>query len=175
MPLRVWTGTAYVDATPALFQSVLGGNTPKEAFIWDGTKYVKVWPMFTPLRMNKSGSYTVAANSTSKVTGWAPHATSPYTTTAADIVNNELVVNGDGPINVSSQVTRSGTQPGDQSYLYRNGVQVASSDTQNFNSTRFFTWSGTVAKGDRLAVYYKNSSYFYTTNISAGYLEYTLG
>ena len=44
MPLRVWTGTAYVDATPALFQSVPGGNTPKEAYIWDGTKYVKVWP-----------------------------------------------------------------------------------------------------------------------------------
>ncbi|MDM7488694.1 hypothetical protein QT969_10365 [Rhodococcus sp. CSLK01-03] len=129
---------------------------------------------FSPLRMTKNTSQSIPNSTTAKITGWNPDSTSPHTTTTANIVNNELVVNGDGTISVSMTLNRSTTNSSDQAYIYKNGVQVAASDVNNFNSTRTATWSGTVVQGDTLAAYYKNTSGFNTATVTGGSLGYTI-
>lgn len=125
----------------------------------------------TALRMDKSGSYPAPANSLTKVTGWAPGTGA----TSVDIVNNELVVNGDGNITVSVQLTRSSTDSTNSNIrLYRNGVQVQASATFGFANTQSLSWTGNVAAGDTLAAYYYAQNAFNGTNITAGYVQYTV-
>lgn len=122
--------------------------------------------------MDKSGSYTPPANSTTKVTGWVERSGYPGTV----ISNDELVVNADGNITVQLFGNRSSYgQTSDQFYIYKNGSQVATGGTLQFNADQSFSWTGAVVAGDRIAFYYKNGSFVAGRNLDAGsYLYYTV-
>ena len=125
---------------------------------------------FIPMGMDKSGTFSSPANTTTKVTGWVERSGFPGTV----IVSDALVVNGTGNITVQCQVTRSGSQSGDNVAIYKNGVQAARSNVNNFDSTRSISWTGDVVAGDTLDVRYINTSAFNAMNITAGYLYYTI-
>lgn len=125
---------------------------------------------FIPMGMNKSGTFSAPKNATTKVTGWVERSGYPGTV----ISNDALVVNGDGNISVSCQVTRSGTEYTDQVAIYKNGVQVAISNESTFANTRTTSWTGNVVNGDTLDVRYKNGSAFNAMNITGGYLYFSI-
>ncbi|AEK08454.1 minor tail protein [Mycobacterium phage Jeffabunny] len=61
--LRYWNGSAFVSPT---FKFSTSLQSPKFAYIWDGTKFVRVWPDSAPFRI----SITTAGTFTSNLPDW---------------------------------------------------------------------------------------------------------
>lgn len=130
----------------------------------------KVWPIPrpTPRGMSKTSSQSLSGTGDIKLTGFTPQTGS----TAADIVNNELVVNGTGNITVTaSGFTFSGSMGGMR--IYRNGVLVASSSS-TATAPPALSWTGDVVLGDTLAVYANKVTTLSRTANAAGSLSYTV-
>lgn len=107
----------------------------------------------SPLVMTKSGTFTHTGSSGSeqKVTGWGPGSE----TSVGDIVDDELVVNGDGNITVTLNATRSSSSgTSSQFRLMRNGIQVATSGNLSFSTTGSASWTGNSTLGDRFSFYW---------------------
>ena len=117
----------------------------------------------TALGMDKSGSQTLGGlNTDNKVTGWTPQAG----TSAGDIVNDTLIVNGSGNITVSASVGYSGFSSSVTARIYRNGVQVAS------GSATSVSWTGDVVQGDALELNIRKTTSGSRT-VSSASLAYT--
>ncbi|MGJ5667812.1 hypothetical protein QLG13_08075 [Rhodococcus aetherivorans] len=163
------------SGTQKLKSLYVGAQKIKEAWVWSGTAWQKVFTsiVLTPMRMNKSGTApTMPANATTKIPGWTADAGHPQTS----IVNDSLVVNGPGNITVTMSITR-GTTFGalnDNVKIYRNGAQVAVSPNFSTGGTQTATWSGTVALGDRIEAYYTNAEFSSTNTVTGGYLQYVI-
>lgn len=119
--------------------------------------------------MDKSGTQSVGANTTAKVTGWAAQAGTP----AGAIVNNELVVSADGTISITATIGTSSTMNTSYIMIYKNGVEVARSATTSAASWSV-TWTGSAVNTDSFAVYVRNG-YFLSRTVNSGSLAYTLG
>lgn len=101
---------------------------------------------FARQRINKSGNQSIGG-SNQQVTSWTPDSTYPGV-----IVSNELVVQGDGTVDVTAPVV--GSTPTIAwtmtVVLKRNGTTVDSDTFAGGAATKTLTWSGTVANGDVL-------------------------
>lgn len=118
--------------------------------------------------MNKSGTQSVGANTTAKVTGWAAQAGTP----AGAIVNNELVVSANGTISITATIGTSSTMNTSYIMIYKNGVEVARSATTSAASWSV-TWTGSAVNTDSFSVYVRNG-YFLSRTVNSGSLAYTL-
>lgn len=126
---------------------------------------------FIPMGMNKNGSDDIEKQTSRKVTGWIERPGYP----GSQIVNDELVANGDGNITIYASLTRSGkNSTNDRSYIYINGVQVVQSATWNFDETKEITWTGSISNGASISVWFNNTNAFSSNSITGGYVYYTI-
>lgn len=122
----------------------------------------KVWPK-PPLSaqgMSRSGSQSISGSfggSANKLTGFTPQAG----TSAANVVDDGLVVNGEGSITVSATASHNSTSSL-RLDIYLNGVRVSTG-----TSATSQTWTGAVKEGDRLELYVWSTTTITRTNNSA--------
>lgn len=124
----------------------------------------------TPRKMNKSGTQSLGSSTGNiKITGWARETSNPVTPTEA-IVNNELVVDGDGNITITaSGFSFSSTSSMSGLRLYRNGVQI-----ETTTSLSTISWTGDVQAGDSFALYVAKTTTLSRTVNANGSLGYTV-
>lgn len=143
--LKTWNGSAFVDYQPRIWNGS-AFVAPSACWIWDGTKYVKVWPTFARQRMVKSGTYTPPQSSTTQVTGWASDTTYP-----AVVQSNALKIVGSGAITLTVLVDTTSSGSGPSWRVMRNSTQV-NQFTSSAGQTYTKTYNLTVADGDLISL-----------------------
>ena len=169
--LKAWSGSAFVDGQPRIWN----GTTfvaPSACHIWDGSKFVKVWPSFSRQRMNKTtATEHRSAKTTNPVPGFVSDSTYPATVTGG----TTLVIAGSGPVTVTARVTGQLELAGVSSAtatLYRNGASLGTATiTSTTAQTVPITWSGTVAEGDTLTLGWTTNTFYASTMLAGTYIE----
>jgi hypothetical protein len=158
----VGAGTLTLPAAPASpldlsssgAVSMPASPAPALALASTGTLSFVAAPAFSPMGMDKSGTFSVTSNTTALVTGWAARSGYPGTV----ITSNALVSDGPSNVTVHCKVTLTGAWGNSTALTLRvlkNGTQIAST-TIPFNGTTvtFSPIATSLVSGDTISLQY---------------------
>ncbi|MFE7745360.1 hypothetical protein [Nocardia sp. NPDC057455] len=158
----VGAGTLSLPAAPASPLALPGSGAlamaaapaPALTLTGTGTLSFVAAPSFSPMGMDKSGTFAVTSNTTALVTGWAARSGYPGTV----ITSNALVSDGPSNVIVHCKVTLTGAWSNSTALTLRvlkNGTQIAST-TIPFNGTTvtFSPISTSLVSGDTISLQY---------------------